>query len=241
MFLLCAALAATLLTGCVTVNFGPGIMGGVVGRGNMETHTYAVGEIREIRIESACNIEFYTAPSNTVTLEIQRNLLEYFVVEERNGVLTIRATRTINWHNNLPTLTVSTPALERLVFSGAGSFTAHDPIIADSLNLNMSGAARISARVEVDTLDAWLSGAGDITLRGTANTANLIMSGAGRIEAMSLIARDVTATLSGVGAIQTYATDRLRIHAGGVGSVEHAGAATVDYNGGGVVTVRRVD
>ena len=76
---LCAALTAVLLTGCVTVNFFPALGGGVAGAGALETYKYNVGEITGIKVDIFCKIEYYSSPSDTVTLEVQPNLRDYIM------------------------------------------------------------------------------------------------------------------------------------------------------------------
>jgi hypothetical protein len=240
--LLCLAAAAIFLTGCVSVNVAPA-MGGAVGRGEPEVFTFSVGEITDIRVGIFCNIEYYSAPSGTVTLEIQPNLMDYVTVEETGGVLTVRSTRGLTWSGSdkTPVLRVSTPALSRLSISGAGRFTAHDPIDAETFTLTVSGAASGTAHLNTGSLTATLSGAGDFTLAGTADTADLTMSGAGSLDALSLLTKEASVRLSGVGVLRIHCTGHLIINASGVGSVEYKGSPTVDMSRGGLVTVKRVD
>jgi hypothetical protein len=245
LFALCAVLAIACLSGCVSVI--PVFVGGVVGKGDAETFTFNVGEITEIRVALFCDIRYYAAPSDTVTLTVQPNLKDHIIVEEKNGVLTVRSARNIaygsnTWSNgNIPVLTVSAPALNRLDFTGAGTFTTYEPITADTFILNMTGAGQCVADLDVNRLTVRLSGAGDMELSGKADYAELNMSGAGRLGALALQTREASVNLSGVGLVTIYCTDNLSISAGGLGSVEYKGSANVDISRGGLVSVRRVD
>ena len=96
---LCIALAAVFLTGCVTINFNPfGGGSGITGRGSLETFTFDVGEITEVRVELLANIVYYSAPSNTVTFEVQPNLMEHISVEESGAVSTATSEGTLDEH-----------------------------------------------------------------------------------------------------------------------------------------------
>jgi len=240
-----ALLMAALLSGCVTVNpaftFGRG-GSAVTGQGTPEVYELPAGEITEIRVELFCNIELYATFSPTVKFEVQPNMMEYIEIVERNGVLTVRATRNINFTNiNAPVLTVGTPALTNVTFSGAGIFTAHDVIKGEAFNFTLSGAGRGTATVDVDRVNITLSGAGAFELAGTADTANITVAGAGGIDALSLRTREAGVSLSGVGSVKISCSDRLRINAGGMGSVEYRGSPHVDLNRGGMVTVKQVE
>jgi len=248
----CTILAVVLLTGCVVIDFSPygstgGISGvggaGVAGSGNMETFTFNVGEVTEIRVEMLCNIVYSSSSSNSVTLEVQPNLMDHIIVEESGGVLTVRSTRNINVTGlgNTPVLTVSSPSLSKVSHAGAGRFTASDTIVGDSFSLSITGAADGKAELNVQSLSVNLAGAGNFELSGTADTADISMAGAGRLDALDLQTRTATVNLAGVGTVRISCSDSLSVTAGGVGTVEYRGSPSVDISRGGLVTVRQVD
>jgi len=239
LLVLCVVLTAMLLSGCVSVNFLPGSIG-IAGTGTPEVYTIPVGEITEIHVESFCDIIYYSAPSDTVTLEIQPNLREYFTVEESNGVLTVKSTRSISWTSKTPVLTVSTPALNRLSLTGAGTFSTQDTITSDSFTLSISGAGSGKASLDVERLTVTLSGAGSFKLSGKADKASYTLSGAGELDALSLQAREADVKLSGVGAVRLSCSEFLSITAGGVGSVEYRGSPRLNLNKDGLVTITQI-
>ena len=209
----------------------------------MEKFTFNVNEITEIRVEMLCNIVYHSAPSDTVTLEVQQNLMEYISVEESGGVLTVRSTRSLNitGTGNTPVLTVSTPSLKHVLHAGAGRFNAVDPITGDDFSINIAGAADARAVLAVQNLSVNLAGAGSMELSGTADSANISMAGAGRLDALQLQTRSASINLAGVGAVSISCSDNLSVVAGGVGTVEYRGSPTLDLTRGGLVTVRQVD
>ena len=239
---LCILLALTFTAGCVSINFTPVFGSGLTGTGSLETYTFNVGEITHVRVELLCNIVYNSAPSDTVTLKIQPNLMEHVTVEEINGILTVRATRNINitGTGNTPVLTVSTPSLTRVSHTGAGNFTTIDPITTDSFTLDITGAANGKAMLNVNDLTVNISGAGDLTLTGTAETNNISMTGAGRLEALDLETRTTTINMAGAGSVKINATEELNITAGGVGTIEYKGSPSIDITRGGIVTVKQI-
>ena len=236
---LCAASFALFFTGCFIVNFSD--FDAVTGRGNPETYEFRVASFTNIRVEGYCEIHYNSSPSNIVTLEVQPNLREYYSVEVVNDELIVRTTRRISSNQNrTPVLTISTPTLNNVNFSGAGTFLAHDKIIADSLTLRMSGAAKIMAELEVGDLNVDMSGAGSFELSGSADTANVFMSGAGEIDSISLQTREAWIRLSGTGTVRISCSEKLTVNASGMGSILYKGDPSVDLNRGGMVSVRRL-
>ena len=246
LIILCLALFAIPAAGCVSVNV-PGLGGigagaGVTGRGSLEKFTFNVGDITELRVTLLCNVEFYTTQSDTVTFEVQSNLMDYITVEERNGVLTVRSARNINWtHGSTPTLTIGAPNLSNVIITGAGMFTAHDTITVDSFNIEFAGASTGKADFNVDRLSVNLAGAGSFTMTGFADKADFTLAGAGRIDALDLQTRIADVNLAGAGTVRVGCTDALSVIAAGVGTVEYRGTPTVDITRGGLVTVRQVN
>jgi len=240
---LCSALAFVLMAGCVSVNFSPIGGAGVAGRGNMETFTFNVNEITEIRVEMLCNIVYHSASSDTVTLEVQANLMEYISVEESGGILTVRSTRNLNitGTGNTPVLTVSSPSLSSVFHAGAGRFNAIDPITGNDFSIYIAGAAEGKAVLNVQNLSINLAGAGSLELSGSADRADISMAGAGRLDALELQTRSASINLAGVGTVRISCSDDLSVVAGGVGTVEYRGSPTIDLTRGGLVTIRQVN
>ena len=248
--ILCLVILILPVMGCVSVNIGGagtvGISGprtGVHGKGNLETFTFNVNEIKELRISILCNIEYSTTFSDTITLEIQPNLMDYVTVEESGGVLTIRSTRNINWGSgtHTPVLMIGSSLLTKVVLAGAGTFTAHDTITVDTFNIDFAGAGSGKADFDVNNLIVNLAGAADLAITGITNGADFTLAGAGRIDALDLQTRVANINLAGAGTVRVSCSDSLTVSAAGVGTVEYRGSPSVDITRGGLVSVRQVN
>jgi hypothetical protein len=237
-FAVCAALIAVSFSSCVFVNFTD--FNTVAGKGERESYEFKVSEFNSIRVEGFCEIRYYAAFSNTVTLEVQPNLLEYYAVEVSNGELVVRTTRRVNV-SKTPVLTVSTPVLSRLTIGGACVFTAHDKITAGSFELVLGGAGRGRAELDVESLFVNMSGAGDFKLSGNADTADFNISGAGNLDALSLQTREAQISISGAGEVRISCSEKLRINADGMGTVEYSGSPSLDVRKNGLVNVKKLN
>ena len=238
--LIAAALIALCFSGCVVVNFAE--PGSTAPAGRRETYEFKVGEFNRVKIEGFFDTRFYSAPSDTVKLEVQPNIMEYYSIEVIDGELIVRTTRSISFgFNNSPILTISSPKLDRITFEGVGSFTAYDKITADSLTFIFTGAGNGKAELDTDFLSAEISGTGKLELSGRANTANLELSGTGELSALRLQTNDANIDLSGTGTIRVSCSENLRINADGVGTVEYRGSPRVNINKDGLVTIRQVN
>ena len=238
--LLTVVLTLFFLTGCVSVNFGGS--GSIRGEGDMEEYIIDVGEYNKLRVEGVFEIDYYSAPSDKITLEIQPNLKEYCNIEVVNDELVVGTSLNISiTPNKIPKLTVSTPELNRIVISGAAKITTFQAIETESLDIETQGAGEGKIEANVSNLSVTTSGAGSYSLSGSADIASFTMSGAGELDAFNMETRETTIILAGVGAIKVNCSERLRVNASGTGAVEYKGSPTVDLVKGGLVDVKKVD
>jgi len=239
--LIVAALLISTLTGCVGVNLSSAYMPSVVGKGDLVSYTINVGKYNAVNMSLYCNIVYKSAPSDTVTLEIQSNLRDYVVIEENRGTLVVRSTANISITDKPPVLTISTPDLERVSLSGAGKFTTVDAITSDSFDFALSGAGTGDVDLDVGMCSIMLSGTGTFNVSGKAGSIKVNLSGAGSLDALDLQAGDAEVDISGAGIVRVNCTDYLSIDAAGVGTVEYKGDPKMNMNTNGLVTVRKVN
>jgi hypothetical protein len=239
-FIVLCALFVLFFSGCVVVNYTDA--SAVSGKGAPEKYVINVGEYNGIKVEGLCEIQYYAAPSNTVTLEVQPNLREYFVVEVVNAELIVRTTKRINYNSGrAPVLTVSTPALNSLNIAGACTFKTIDKIKTDTFYLEISGAGEGKAELDVNRLKTNMSGAGSFELFGKADNAEITVSGAGELKAFSLQIREASVNFSGAGAIRISCSEKLSVEASGAGKVEYKGSPILSVNTRGAVSFKKVD
>jgi len=249
LFVLCTVFVLCFY-GCVLINFSnenraASGSGSVSGKGVPEKYEIRVGEYNRIKVEGGnCEIQYYSAPSNTVTLEVQPNLREYFVVEVKNSELIVRTTKRINTYSNksfTPVITVSTPVLNGLTITGACKLKTNDKIKADTFILEVNGASAGKAELDVKSFKASISGAGSFELSGRADNAEIELSGAGELNAFSLQMREAQVNLSGAGSIKINCSEKLHIKASGASEVEYMGSPNISLNTSGAVSIKKVN
>jgi len=234
-------------SGCVIVNLMD--VNTVRPEGKQEEYKISVREFNSIRINGHCNVIYYSAPSDTITLKVHPNLLQYYEISIVNNELIINTTKRINYnYSDTATLMVSVPELKSLIIDGFGggfgslnSFTTMDKINTDSFSLIIRSAGNGKIELDVDEFIADISGACDMEFTGKAYSANIKLAGAGEMNAFSLQTRSSTVNFSGTGTIRLNCTDNLNVNASGVGTVEYTGSPNLNLNTSGVVNVRKVN
>lgn len=117
-------------------------------------------------------------------------------------VISMAETKNQNWKDKV-TITINVPQLKEFQSEGVGSTTLSH-LAGDRFTLNYQGV-------------------GSLTATGSVNKLVLHAQGVGLLDAKGLTAREVQATLEGVGSVDVRATDSLDANVQGVGSLTYYG------------------
>ena len=98
-----------------------------------------------------------------------------------------------------------------------------------SLSIAGSGDMKINNAVTSGSTDVAIAGSGTVKLSGSSQEAELKISGSGDLYASGYQAKRVSATVSGSGNIECYATEFLKARTSGSGSVGYKGNPEIDY------------
>ena len=123
--------------------------------------------------------------------------------------------------------------------SGAIKMVSDSVLRLGSLDIMVTGAARLDFEIEAKKLIIDLSGASECDFRGKVDEFRVHLSGAGDIDALDLIARDVEIDLSGAGGARVNAKDRLDVSISGLGSVRYRGEPEIHKNISGLGSLKR--
>jgi len=135
------------------------------------------------------------------------------------------------WNRDLVEMKVQMRSIKSLNISGASDIVAMKPIVADSLDINISGKGDVRfGNLVAKQLDFEISGAGSGTLAGKVDKLIVNVSGAGKIVADTLRAAQANINISGAGSTELWVTDELSINVSGVGSVSYWGQPKVSRN-----------
>ena len=168
--------------------------------------TYKLSPFEEVYMSGFGIVELIQSEEKdgTVELTAPENYAELLKFESKGGKLEINFTKkSINIDAHKIKIKVYTNDLVKIQNSGAAGITME--------------------KLDTDKLKVVNSGVGEIRVAGITDDAELICSGVGSIEAKDLKALNVKASVSGVGSISCYASDKLEGSVSGVGSLKYAG------------------
>ncbi|MGZ5787150.1 MAG: head GIN domain-containing protein [Ramlibacter sp.] len=132
------------------------------------------------------------------------------------------------WNRDQVDMKVQMRSIKSLNISGASDIVATKAIMANSLDINISGKGEVRfGNLAAKQLDFEISGAGSGTMVGKVDKLIVNVSGAGKIVADNLRAAQADINISGAGSTDLWVTDELSITVSGVGSVSYWGQPKV--------------
>jgi hypothetical protein len=204
-------IAIILLAGCISPS-----LGGVV------TQTEEFTNFTYVDVENVLQVEITQSSSFSVTVVADKDLLDYIVVTQEGETLKIY----LNPHHPFTDFTaqrkilrakITMPALYGLNLSGAakGAITdfkstheftseisgasslAMEKIEAGNVEIEVSGASKVTGDLIATDARFGVSGASSITLSGSANALTIIGSGASKLGLVQFSLNIVDVNLSG--------------------------------------------
>lgn len=217
LLMLVSSLMLTLLSGCSKFD------------GNPVTKEFSINNTyTKLNVSHAFNVTVSDAVTQ-VTVTAGDHIMPKVIVEEKNGKLTIRLKNMTVANNELSALIPYNSNLKDVDLSGASEFHSQRPIVAQKVNIDLSGASIFCADIESTTVDMDLSGASNATIAGTVGTLNLELSGSSDLKQTTannkygLVCSSCRGDMSG--ASSAY------IHCDGTISVSLSGSSNLHYTG----------
>lgn len=191
--------------------------------GNVIKKEYAVGDFSKLNISGFFNVVLRQGDAGKVVIEADDNLQHMFSVKTANNTLSIDMNGIFD-DKKVNTIHITFEDLKKINFDGVGDITSEGPIKLNSLECLISGVGNMNLTMDCDDLNMNFSGVGNVTLAGNGSKATYNWSGVGDLKAASLVTKDVTVALSGVGDANVNATQKIDVNLSGIGDVKYSGS-----------------
>ena len=175
----------------------------------------------------AIDVEIIHGNSNSITLEMDENILPYIETNVENGKLTIRPKKIINIKSSSKMLVrVSMTKIISLLESGSGNISGDGAFYNDGkTEIAISGSGNIKFGFDsFEELDLSLSGSGNMNLKnGKSDDIDAHISGSGNIDCSNIASNEVATQISGSGNIKVNAKNNINAKISGSGNVYYKG------------------
>lgn len=193
------------------------------------TRYFDVKDFSSINAGSIFNIQFLQGDTYKVEISSNKDILDKLLVRKDNETLILGIYGDLKEKNLSINVKITAPSLKGINLSGAGKFSSNSLCIGNTLDLDISGAAKATLfNTDCSRLKLNCSGAGK--LEGefkVEKDAVLILSGAGKAD-LKVQAENLTINSSGAGrTIAEIECEVVNVNASGAGSVTLSGKAKV--------------
>lgn len=248
--LLCS-FALFLTTGCG---------GFIVGSGHLVTIQSDIKDFERLDISSAFEADVVQGNRFSIELEVDDNLREFVVVEQKKDVLRIGLRPFAMYTNTTTRVKIVMPRLKGLEVSGAvkatldGFCSGHDfsldasgastiqfkKFLIGKTDIHLSGASEITGALDTGDISFHLSGASKATIKGSGKTLEIDASGASSFVMDAFPVQNTWIKLSGASHARVSLKGRLDADLSGASTVLYSGDVKLgDIETSGASSVRR--
>lgn len=199
----------------------------ITGSGNLITESRTIPPFNSINLVTVGNVQLTQGATQSVSVTVDDNVMDYILTTVSNGVLTISSDTGVNVTDFDLILNITMIDLEDLTLTGVGNIISAGTFNADVVDLLLHGVGNIDMSLNVDRLNSIFSGVGNFQLLGSADRHQIIHSAVGNMNAYSLVTDTTIAVLSGVGNAYVFANDTLDATITGMGSLYYKGDPAV--------------
>lgn len=150
----------------------------------------------------------------------------------------------IKWPRGQKVLNIrlSFSELEEIQVIGESDIRTEGSWKGDKLSLDVAGALRLVADLQMEEFAIAIAGAANLELRGSTRKFNIECAGAGSIKAYDFLANTVNMDITGVCTANIYAAQSLNINIAGLGNVRYKGnPPEVNIEKAGMGKIRQVE
>lgn len=199
--------------------------------GNVTTESRSVTGYNGIDVSHAFKVYVnYSDTEESIEVEANENLHEYIVVNEINGMLTIKFQDRIfvRWGDVTLNVYITTGKLSEFDVSGASEIIMNDSLVGSDIVIDMSGASTFTCDLQVDQIVCDISGASDINLSGSAAYMRLDASGGSTMGDYGLNVDWLDAELSGASDASVTVNERIDLQASGASDLNYRGEGQIN-------------
>ena len=232
------AIMAVFVAVLIFSGLSAGCGAGLIGSGDLVTQKYDFSDFTKVEVSSAFKFEINQSASYSVSVTADDNVIEKVQVTKSGDTLKI-GLKTITV---LGTVTlqaaVTMPQLRGLEVSGASRGTISDFSSTEDLDIEVSGASKVTGDITAGDADFDVSGASTVQLEGSANDMVADASGASRMNLGDFAVNNANVNLSGASSGTVNLSGKLDADLSGASKLNYIGEPTMgDINTSGASTL----
>jgi hypothetical protein len=201
----------------------------IEGNGKITTRDVTISSFDVLKASGVYELKLIQGNQETVKIEADENLQEYFSVKNEGNKLIIDMDKlkNINLKNKSKMkVYVTFKKLKELDLSTVGNVGSDNHLSFDDLDLNTHSVGNVDLKLTANKLELDNQGVGNVKLSGKAEDAVIKNSGVGNLNAGAFVVQTMNIENTGVGSAEVNAGKNLKVKDSFLGKVKNRGAAT---------------
>ncbi len=226
---------------CSAVFFSACYFNRTTGSGNIISEKRTVSDFSEIAVSTSIDVEVKPGATTEVIVEADDNIIKYVETDVSGDKLKIKTKSLHSFSDAHIKVYVTIPVIRRIDASASADVKIVGILKTnESLVFEASSSATIKGYLEASKVEANTSSAGNIKLTGVIQDLDADASSGSGIDAMNLIAENVTVSVSSGASAKVYANKHLDASASSGGHIVYDGTPTIkqSVSSGGSVDSR---
>lgn len=196
----------------------------------MATQEFYFSDFTCVDVRGAFEVEIVRSDSYGVIVDASPSALKHVEVSKRGETLTLgQKWRIFGWRPRVirPKARISLPLLKGLSLHGATKGTISGFSSSEHFKLNLSGASRVTGKIEGGDADFDISGASSVQLTGSAKDVVIEAAGASRVNLGEFPVQNAKLEFSGASSGTVNIDGRLDANLSGASRLSYIGEPTM--------------
>lgn len=211
------------------------------GSGKMVSESRNVGDFSKIDISGSFTVVIKQDSVPSVSITADDNLMKYIKTEVDDNKLRVKSKGNMCSSGKF-TLVIGLRNLSAIHTSGAVDVSSNGKITTKDLDINMTGASKLTLDLNADNVNTTGGGVTEINLTGQASTHNVKLSGAGHLNALDFVVAKYSIESSGASHCKINVLNTLDINSSGASDVQYRGnPSSVNNNKSGASSLTKIN
>jgi hypothetical protein len=221
-------LTAFSVSSCfIDINDEPFDGGCLRGQGAIISEDMSLNRIDAIDLQLPAKVYLRQGSEQQVVVEGQANVIDNLERTVRGGLWKIGTERCIRDMEELR-IFITVPEVAAIKLSSSGQIFSENELVADDLDLEISGSGNINLSLMADDIETSIPGSGNLRLMGAADELGFDLTGSGSLQAFDLEARKGDLNIEGSGDAEVHVTEELNVSISGSGDVFYHGKPSLN-------------
>jgi len=200
----------------------------IEGSGNIITKDVSVQSFDELAVSGVFNVELSQGSKESVKIEADDNLQDYFEVKNEGSKLIIGMKKDINFSSKKKLkVYVSFKKLKSMDLKTVGSVSSESNLSFDNLEINNKSVGAVDLKLTAQSVNINNKSVGDLKFSGKANNVVIKNKSVGSIRASDFVVQTMDIDNDGIGSAEVNAEKELKVKDSFLGKVRNKGSAAV--------------